>query len=376
MRLWDLGLTGILFSLSGLAQAQSSFNLAEGWKYVDGANPTYVHQGTLFECPATLTDGYVVTSTFTENEFNEVACAYRRGDEGTISFHWSQGIGSIPDEITHKESTYWSEVMPGVRPVASERRWRIGGETISVAASQVTTFAPATQKDLGISLAIGTVADRRIKANELWVGSSGVSNRVTAGFFALQTNAIANRRNCLTYGLWPAGTRARLSPNPSESASTAAFLLLAKTIEAADQTANKEPAPQICQGIFAGTAGKEVSLLTHRTGVQDLRAVASNGTAGDVVAALGSRPNTLRSRVDRESPYYLYGKQGKLLAIFRSYRALPSYQQLAADITAIGGGQLEPIVVVSADVGDGRVDLNINAEQADAEKAKRRPGSE
>jgi hypothetical protein len=375
LRLWNICLAAIIFSLSGAASAQSTPNFAKGWVLAEGTTPAYVHQGTLFQCPVTLTDGFDLASTFTDNKINEVACAYKR-EEGTISFHWAQGFGSVLDEIADKERTYWAEVVPGVAPVASELTWIIGGESVKVASSQVITVAPATQKLLGISLAIGTVADRRIKANELWVGSSAVSNRVTAGFFALQTNAISNRKNCLSHGVWPARTRARLSPNPSESASTAAFFLLAQTVEPGDQQASQAAAPKICQGLFAGTGSDAASLVTQRTGVQELRAVMSNGAAGDVVAALGARPPGLTQRVDRDSPYYLYGKQGKRLAVFRSYRSLSSFPQLSADIAAVGGGMLEPIAVLSPDLDAGKIDISISDEQAAAEKAKRRPGSQ
>lgn len=376
VRFWNTGLIGLLFGLSSFAHAQTQPQIGEGWTFVDGERPTYVHQGTLFKCPSTLTEGYILTRTLTDNEVNEVACFYGRGTEGAASFHWAQGIGTVAEEIADRTNSFWAEVMPGVRPEARELEWVIGGEVTKVSASQVTTVVPETQKRVGLSLAIGTVADRRIKSNELWIGSGEASNRVAAAFFALQSDAITNRKTCLTYGLWPTRTRARLSPDPSESASTAAIILLAKTVVEAEQKPEQEPSPQICHSIFAGTNGAGAAFLTQRTGVQELRVVLSSQDEGDIVAALGTRPKDLKARVDRDSPYFLYGKQGKLLAIFRSYRALPSYQQLVGDMAAIASGQLNPIAVVSSDLDDGKIELNIDPEEVEAEKNKLRPGSD
>jgi hypothetical protein len=370
------GLAAVILCASWASHAQSTPEIDDGWTRIEGPNPTYVHQGTLFRCPADLPEGYAIARALTDNGNNEVACFYKSSDKGTVSFHWAQGLGRILDEIAYKERTFWAEMMPGVSPVAGELEWTIGGEKVKAAIFQVMTIAPATKQLLGMSLAIGAVEDRRIKANVLWLGSSAVSSRVTADFFALQTAAVANRKNCLAYGFWPTRTRARLSPNPSEAASSAALLLFSKTVEATGHQAPLPPAPPICQGTFGGGTDNEAIPLSQRTGVQDVRAVMSNGAEGDVIAALGARPAGLTSRVDRDSPYFLYGKQGKLIAIFRSYRALPSYAQVAADMVAVTNGQLEPIAVVSTDVAAGKIEISIDDAQVVAEKAKRRPGSE
>jgi hypothetical protein len=375
MRHLKTGLIGLLLSLSSFAHAQTPPQITEGWTLVvDGESPTYIHQGTLIKCPSQLTDGYVITRALANNAVNEVACFYKRGEDGTVSFHWAQGIGTIQQEIAD-ERKFWSAVFPGARPEARELDWNIGDEAAKIAISEATTIVPATQKKVGISFSIGTVLDRRIKANELWVGSGEASNRATANFFALQTAAVNNRKTCLAYGLWPTQTRARLSPDPSESATTAAIILLAKTVVETEQKTEQAAGHQICHSIFAGIDGEGASLLSQRTGVQEMRVVLSGQDEGDIVAALGTRPKDLKAQVDRDSPYFLYGKQGKLLAIFRSYRSLPNYQQLVGDIAAIASGELKPIAVISSDLDDGKIELNTDPEEVEAEKAKRRPGS-
>jgi hypothetical protein len=347
------------------------------WKRVEGDKPSYFNASTLMSCPAILSDGYRIVSAVTFNQSRDVSCGYRSGDDNVISFYLYPKVATPKDEINQSSRVLLARSAPGITPTEGQRDWIFATGTV-----KAETLELVDSDGYGQSFAIGDVGNARLKLRETWRGDRTISHRVADSFFAQQTAALTNAQNCAALPEWPNGQRARLPRKPMEAAMGASIVLGVIGIAGEEATPDAAatpptpPPPQRCVMGSLGSSSSGASLILTRTGPQGVSIDLSDQPDGDVLAGLADTTLGGVLKAGNDSEFVLYARDGKKTAIFRTYKTLPNWAQILADMVSVATKELDPLIVIEPKEGeDGGIAMNINSEAIDAEKAKRRPGS-
>jgi hypothetical protein len=370
-------LSAILVAAGTLALGQPVFaqrtpenpEIGPDWKRVEGDKPSYFNAPTLMSCPAMLSDGYRIVSANTFQQSTDVSCGYRSGDDNVITFHLYPKVATPKDEINQSSRAIFARSEPGITPIEGQRDWVLGSGNVKAEALSLTD-----SEGYGQSFAIADVGSARLKARETWKGDGAVSHRVADSFFALQTAALTNARNCAALPAWPEGRRARLAAKPDEAAMGASVLL--GVASAAAKTENPNPPPQCVLGSL-GRSDRGSSLILRRTGAQGVSIALSDQPEGNIIAGLEDLSFGTGTNLGDGVRYALYRFESPKLEIYRTYRTLPNWEQIRADMISIATQALAPLIAVEPTPGaPPTINVFINSEAIAAEKAKRRPGSQ
>jgi hypothetical protein len=356
--------------VSGQALGQDASQIANGWRKMEGASPAYVNAATLMRCPESLSDGYRLFRADVYSNSKDVSCGYRLGTSASIiSFYWYPSVGTVQQEFTSTSRPILERLVPGVTPMRGQRDWAFG-TTVTTA----TALEAVDADGLGQSFAIADVSGQRLKARETWQGNSEASHRVADSFFALQTEALANARTCAALPTWPQGRKARLSADPFAAAMTASVIVgMVSSLE------RRDPAVESSKSCVLGSLGRSdrgSSLLLSRSGPIGVQLSLDDQPEGNLLAGLMSIELGAELQLPGDGRYVLYSREGQTSSVYRAYKTLPNWEQIRSDMVLVATNALAPLVVNEPKIGEAGMTIKINAEEAENEKRKRRPGTQ
>jgi hypothetical protein len=356
------------FFAGGSAYAQDAPNFEPGWRKLEGAEAGYTNSATLINCPTSLGDGYTLFRADVYSSSTDVSCGYRLGEtESLISFYFYPAVGSVRDELNSTSKVILDRLAPGVTPSESERDWALPKGAVKAVVLEATANG-----GLGQSFALVDIAGRRLKARETWEANPDVSHRVADRFFALQAQAIDNAQACASLPVWSARRKARVSGDPLMAAMTGILIL---GMVPTTPTPNQD-SPKRCNIGSIGSSDNGASLILSRIGDNGVQIALDNQPEGSFIAAITSISFEPGAKLPGDSQHFLYGQEGRDVAVFRGYRNLPSWEQALTDMVSVATAKLMPLAMTKPKEGEDGAAMSLNADEIEAEKAKRRPGSE
>jgi hypothetical protein len=357
-------------AVAGPVAGQEALQISNGWRKVDASTPAYVNAATLMVCPETLSDGYRLYRADVYSTSTDVSCGYRLGGTASaISFYYYPALGAVSGEFTSTSRPVLERLAPGVTPVEGQRTWLLGGVSVEVPSLEVRG-----SDRLGQSFAIADSAGRRMKARETWEGPSEVSHRVADRFFALQTDAMTNAQNCAALPTWPTTRKARLSSDPFAASMTAAFVL-GTFMKTSPGEANQANVKSCVLGSL-GRSDRGSSLLLTRNGPSGVQLALDDQPQGNLLAGLANVELGATLQLPGDARFALYSREGQSSSIYRLYKTIPNWEQIRSDMILVATNELPPLVRIEPKLSEDGMSININPEESEREKQKRRPGSQ